>query len=126
MAIRDVDLGPAGVSDDDRAMSLRRATGRSLGDAASRGIPKRASGGPAQAHRPIVVGDAGRAEVYVPDSHGRVYPSLSEWRRRENELRLRNLASRNSPTHAEIDSELHDRYRFAFRARGGNVSPVNA
>src|SRR5450830_1322448 len=87
--------------------------------AASRGIPKRASGGPAQAHRPIVVGDAGRAEVYVPDSHGRVYPSLAEWRRRENELRLKNLASRNSPTHAEIDEELHDRYRFAFRASGG-------
>src|ERR1035437_5421315 len=121
--------GVAGTSSKNvLAAMMSVSTGSTMGKAqtdiesaaASRGIPKRASGGPAQAHRPIVVGDAGRPEVYVPDSHGRVVPSIAEWWRLENERRTRSLlSSRNSPTHAEIDSELHDRYRFAFRASGG-------
>jgi hypothetical protein len=40
----------------------------------------RAQGGPAQAGQPLIVGDGGRAEVFVPQSDGYVYPSLDEGR----------------------------------------------
>jgi hypothetical protein len=39
-----------------------------------------ASGGVAEANIPIIVGDAGRAEVFVPGSDGYVYPSLEAFK----------------------------------------------
>lgn len=40
-----------------------------------------ADGGPVQAGVPIVVGDGGRPEVFVPASNGHIYPSVDEGRR---------------------------------------------
>jgi hypothetical protein len=40
-------------------------------------IPGLAAGGPAFAGRPVIVGDGGRPEVFVPNTNGTVYPSVS-------------------------------------------------
>jgi hypothetical protein len=43
---------------------------------ASGGPKPNATGGPVQAGVPVIVGDGGRSEVFVPNSDGRIYPSV--------------------------------------------------
>lgn len=40
--------------------------------------PALATGGPVRAGAPVIVGDGGRPEVFVPNSDGRVYPSIGD------------------------------------------------
>jgi hypothetical protein len=41
-------------------------------------LPRHATGGPVTAGAPVIVGDGGRSEVFVPNADGRIYPSVGE------------------------------------------------
>lgn len=49
-----------------------------VGSALGYGMKPNATGGPVQAGVPVITGDGGRAEVFVPNADGRIYPTVDE------------------------------------------------
>jgi hypothetical protein len=69
----------------DRTIPVRVIVSRqgdiTYGSGGGRQAPMRAHGGPVTANRPYIVGDGGRPEVFVPESSGRIVPSVEQYAR---------------------------------------------
>lgn len=76
-AIKGMDSLIWGIEHSTAALSVGTSSTGS-GYNATAGLKYNASGGPAYAGVPQVVGDGGRSELFVPDSNGYVFPSVDQ------------------------------------------------
>lgn len=116
----DIKVRPNAGSLTAMASVLSSMTGQTVGKsrtviesaAASRGIPRRAAGGHVDPDRPVIVGDGGRPEVYVPQRRGYIYPSVPEYQQRR----------RNEEIQRQLRQERGTYPRLPERRQGGNTA----
>ena len=55
------------------------------------GVDKKAGGGSVAANKPVIVGDGGRSEVFVPKTPGMIHPSIQQFYRSQEIARRREM-----------------------------------